>query len=142
MSTTPAVTASTYGTSATTGTQGSEPDDNRLGKDDFLKLLTAQLKYQDPMNPSADPTQFTAQMAQFTTLEQITNLAASMNDMKQDFQNQGAIGLLGRTVTYLNDDGGTSEGAVTDVAVSPAGAPSLTIDGTAGIDPSAVVKVS
>ncbi len=50
---------------------------SEMGKDDFLKLLVAQMKVQDPMNPQ-DATQFTAQIAQFTELEQLTNLNDTM----------------------------------------------------------------
>ena len=52
-----------------------QPDDGVMGQDDFLNMLVAQLNYQDPMNPM-DSQQFAAQLAQFTTVEQL----ASIND--------------------------------------------------------------
>jgi flagellar basal-body rod modification protein FlgD len=55
-------------------------DDVIMGKEDFLQLLVAQLKNQDPLNPD-DPTAFTAQLAQFSSLEQLTNLNKSMDSL-------------------------------------------------------------
>ncbi|WP_322447770.1 flagellar hook assembly protein FlgD [Robertmurraya mangrovi] len=49
-----------------------------LGKDDFLKILMTQLQNQDPLNPMQDK-EFIAQMAQFTSLEQITNMGKSID---------------------------------------------------------------
>ena len=51
--------------------------DNTLGKDAFLKMLIAQLRHQDPLNPM-DGTAFVAQLAQFSSLEQLTNLNETM----------------------------------------------------------------
>ncbi|XJZ28502.1 flagellar hook assembly protein FlgD [Bacillota bacterium Lsc_1132] len=76
-----------------------------LGKDDFLKILMTQLQHQDPLNPLQDK-DFIAQMATFSTLEQITNLGASMDKfVKLNEQNQllQASSLIGKTVTILND---------------------------------------
>ncbi|MFC3882569.1 flagellar hook assembly protein FlgD [Bacillus songklensis] len=56
--------------------------DSNLGKDDFLKILMTQLQHQDPMNPLQDK-DFIAQMATFSTLEQITNMAQSFDALVQ-----------------------------------------------------------
>ena len=58
---------------APSGTTTSNNAYNALGKDEFLQLLVTQMQYQDPLNPTSD-TEFIAQMAQFSSLEQMQNL--------------------------------------------------------------------
>ncbi|GIN70470.1 hypothetical protein J14TS2_09450 [Bacillus sp. J14TS2] len=57
-------------------------ENDRLGKDDFLKLLMAQLQNQDPMNPMED-NEFISQMATFSSLEQMTNMSNSIEKLVQ-----------------------------------------------------------
>jgi flagellar basal-body rod modification protein FlgD len=94
-------------------------------KDTFLKLLVAQLKYQDPSNP-ADSTQFLAQTAQFTQVEKLGQIA----DMMQAQQLIGASALVGRTVTYQDANGATQTGVVTTVKLNGDSEPTLLVGNT------------
>jgi flagellar basal-body rod modification protein FlgD len=110
-----------------------------LGKDDFLKLLIGQMQNQDPLNPS-DPTQQMGEMTQFAILEQITNLGQSQQASAENDYEQQAVGLVGRTVTYVRDDGSSATGLVQSVTFTSRG-PELTVDGVAGIAPVTVTEV-
>jgi len=83
-----------------------EPDTNdTVGKDEFLKMMVTQLKNQDPLNP-LDGTDFTAQLAQFSSLEQLVN----MNDQLQNIglyqsalNNAESVNLIGKDITAEGD---------------------------------------
>ena len=81
-----------------------------LGKDDFLKLLIAQLSNQDPTSP-IENTEFIAQMAQFSSLEQMTNMSAEVTKLAGVFRVSEASSMLGKTVT-LNVGDTTATGVV------------------------------
>jgi flagellar basal-body rod modification protein FlgD len=73
-----------------------------LGKDDFLKILMTQLQNQDPMNPMQDK-DFIAQMATFSTLEQITNMGKSIDRFVQAEQQNKLISysqFVGKDITW------------------------------------------
>jgi flagellar basal-body rod modification protein FlgD len=106
----------------------------KLGKDEFIKLLVAQMTHQDPLSPT-DGQQLAAQLAQFSSVEQLMNIgtkldaqSASNNALLNTVTNSTTIGLLGKTVTVQSDQivvgaGGTST-ASTGV---PAGGGHLTM---------------
>ena len=76
--------------------------DNALGKDAFLKLLVAQMKYQNPMDPS-DSTEFISQTAQFTLVEKMDNMEKSSAQLLATNQSLAASTLVGRWVTWKPD---------------------------------------
>ncbi len=76
-----------------------------IGKEDFLKLLVTQLQHQDPLQPM-DNTEFVSQLAQFSTLEGITNMDTRLEfigDSILSLNNFGAAGLIGSEVKALGD---------------------------------------
>jgi flagellar basal-body rod modification protein FlgD len=96
-------------TSINSGT--STPKSKELDQDTFLKLLVAQMKYQDPSSP-ADSTQFLAQTAQFTQVEKLGQIADAQASMLSAQLMVGASNLVGRTVTYLDAAGAEQTGVV------------------------------
>lgn len=95
--------------------KASSRNTGELGKNDFLNLLVAQLRYQDPLKPMEDK-EFIAQMAQFSSLEQMQNMNGNMNQSQ-------AFSLIGKNVVATTSDKDTGElktveGVVTNVKVS------------------------
>ncbi len=96
---------------------------NELGQDEFLKLLVAQLKNQDPMSPMQD-TDFIAQMAQFSALEQTSNMAESIKKLtstmtmlySQSLFTQGAA-LIGKEAQAVDSTGAEITGIITSVSL-------------------------
>src|SRR4051794_21388890 len=111
-----------------------------LGKDDFLKLFVAQLQHQDPMNPMQDADMM-GQMASFSTLEQVSNMAVENQRIAQNLTASNAVGLLGRTVTWVDENGESHTGAVEKVATKD-GSPSLTVGGVDDVSPSSITQVA
>ncbi|MCB2147960.1 MAG: flagellar hook assembly protein FlgD [Deltaproteobacteria bacterium] len=87
-------------------------DNSVMGKNDFLTLLVAQLKNQDPLNPS-DSTEFTAQLAQFSSLEQLQNIDATLSGFEvyqSTLNNIQSSGFIGKTVTATGSMFGVNNG--------------------------------
>ncbi len=97
---------------------------SNLGKDEFMKLLTTQMQYQDPLNPQSDQ-DFIAQLAQFSSLEQMQNLNSTFN-------NTSAYALIDKYVEIESSDSTgkqeSAEGIVDSVKVNKDGA-QVVIDG-------------
>ncbi len=121
----------TQASEASTGTSSLvQSTDDIMGKEDFLTLLVAQLKNQDPLNPD-DPTEFTAQLAQFSSLEQLFNLNESMDGLVTANANSDKLSTLqtiGKDVTFQEnsfefegnpmDLGYQLDGSVTEVQLA------------------------
>lgn len=87
-------------------------DNSVMGKDDFLTLLVAQLQHQDPLNP-AESTEFTAQLAQFSSLEQLQNIETTLNGFEvyqSTLNNIQSSGFIGKTVTATGSTFGVNGG--------------------------------
>ena len=82
-----------------------------LGQNDFLKLLVAQLKYQDPMKPT-DSSQFMGEMAQFSTVQGVTSMGTTMEGMSHANDVSQAIALIGKQIRYKALDGTIGSGTV------------------------------
>lgn len=120
--------SSNLGSGQTSSTQSA------LGKDAFLQLMVTQMKYQDPLQPQ-DNTQFLAQLAQFTSLEQMTNISQTNTSMLQamtasqqitqlTFEHQ----LLGTAVQVTDSAGNAVSGNVSAIQFVN-GDPQLVVNG-------------
>ncbi len=123
-----------------TSTQAASGKNSAMGKDQFLKLFVAQLQHQDPMNPMQDQ-DFMGQMASFSTLEQVTNLAKANETIATTSALSQSVGLIGRTVTWTAADKTTHTGVVEKVNQTD-GKPVLTVGGTAGVDPTTITQIA
>ena len=105
-----------------------------LGKTEFLQLLVQEMTNQDPLKP-ADNTQFIAQLAQFSSLEQMQNLNTSFGSMQTAFQEAQARGLLGVTVKAVNSNTGAEvDGTVDQVVLNSTTASDGTQQTTVQVD--------
>ena len=97
------VSATGSSTGAAAVQTASDPFSSSTQKDMFLKMLVAQLKNQDPTSPM-DQKDMMGQMAQFSTVEQLTNLGKTMQSLQSNATFSQSIGLIGKRVDYLGQD--------------------------------------
>jgi flagellar basal-body rod modification protein FlgD len=98
-----------------------------LDKNDFLKILITQLTHQDPTQPMDDK-EFVAQMAQFSSLEQMTNMNEGVSKVASLVARSQALSLLGSVVDVTDETGSTVSGTVD--AVTSGDLPQVLVNGT------------
>jgi flagellar basal-body rod modification protein FlgD len=114
---------------------------DQMGKDTFLKLLVAQMRYQDPSNP-ADTTQMMAQTASFSQvekLEQLVNQNASMLVL-QESATAGA--LVGRQATYTDTTGASVTGTVTSVRLASQASEAIAVIGGVQVQVGRITEIA
>ncbi|WP_138493974.1 flagellar hook assembly protein FlgD [Paenibacillus pinistramenti] len=106
----------------------SSKDTQTMGKDQFLKILITQLQNQNPMDPMDDK-EFIAQMAQFSTVEQLSNISTQLDTMSSSLGSVSS--LIGKQATWMQDTSSSSNEYVIDGDTSSSDGYTLTgiIDG-------------
>jgi flagellar basal-body rod modification protein FlgD len=142
-------TTSTSSTSGTPASGGAATDVNgnalvnpstQLDENSFLKLLVAQLQYQDPLSPT-DSQAFVQEQAQFSQVEGLLNVQKSMTSLIATTQLSQDIDMIGKEVAFTNPDGSTAAGVVDGVITGSDGTVSLSVGGSS-VDPSTVVGIA
>jgi flagellar basal-body rod modification protein FlgD len=113
---------------------GPENPAGQLGQNDFLKLMIAQLQAQNPLEPSSG-NEYVTELAQFTQLEQTTNLASAG-------ELSSAVQLIGHTVSYSDPTTGAASTGVVESVQSATSGPTVTVEGITGIKLSSVTQVN
>jgi flagellar basal-body rod modification protein FlgD len=104
-----------------------------MGQTEFLSLLVTQMRNQDPLKPVSD-TEFIAQMAQFTSLEQTKAMSSDVQELRQSYALTQGTNLLGKTVkvaTSENENQVFTKGIVTGLEVNRDGDVSLILNNKA-----------
>lgn len=115
------------------GVTTSADTDNGLGKDAFLKLLVAQLKHQDPLNPSSSE-DFIATTAQFASLEKLEELAEQGRENQSITSLTTATALIGKQITVKDTEGTSVDAVVTGSKIVNGEVFVVTDLGTVGLD--------
>lgn len=123
------VTAATSATATTTTSAESTSQADTLDYDDFLNLLVVQLQNQDPLEPTSN-TDFIAQMANFSTLNEVSNFSDNFSTYSSRQQQISSQTFLGKDVTVTPDNGGSVTGTVSAVTYDSDGSIYVTINGS------------
>ncbi|GAB3203325.1 flagellar hook assembly protein FlgD [Geodermatophilus arenarius] len=101
---------------------------DQMGKDTFLQLLVAQMRYQDPNSPTST-TEFMSQTATFTQVEKLEEIAAQNAELLALQRSLSAGALVGHSVSWTAEDGTTRTGTVSSVRFGGDG-PTAVVGGT------------
>jgi flagellar basal-body rod modification protein FlgD len=137
---TPISTSGAAASVATTTATTSVDRPNQMGSDTFLKLLVAEMKYQDPSSPMSS----SDMMAQTATLTQTQSLQTIADQNKQQLALQRSLtagALVGHVVSYTATDGTTKSGAVSAVKISATDNTSTAVIGGEDIDVGRITQV-
>jgi flagellar basal-body rod modification protein FlgD len=133
------------GTTRTTYVPGAattvQRKDQGSQKDMFLKLLVAQMRYQDPSNP-ASSSEFMAQTATFTQVEKLEEIASQNASMLALQRSSSAGALVGRTVSYSDESGATQTGLVTAVRLGNGNSEATAVVGGVAVAMGRITEVS
>jgi flagellar basal-body rod modification protein FlgD len=114
---------------------------DQVDKDTFLKLLVAQMKYQDPSNP-ASSSDLMAQTATFSQVEQLENIAKQNTSLLALQRSLSAGALVGQTVSYTDTTGAPQVGVVSSVTIATDNDPSMATVNGVSVDVGRITKVS
>ena len=114
---------------------------DQMGKDTFLKLLVAQLRYQDPSKP-ADSSQMMSQTATFTQVEKLEEIAAQNASLLALQRSTSAGALVGRTVTYTDTTGAAVSGVVTSVRLGSDSSGTVAMVGGTAVEMGRITEIA
>lgn len=129
-------TAATSSRTSTTSSTGTKSVDSQM----FLQLLVAQLRNQDPMNPT-DSQQFLGQMAQLQTVDQLTSISQMLQAQQEMDALSQSLMLIGKKVEYSDATGQAKQSGTVQGVQFDQGLPTLIVDGKSVL-PGDVVSVS
>lgn len=114
---------------STTSDTSSTSSSSTIDYDAFLQLLIAQMRNQDPTNPT-DTSEYTSQLAQLSSVEQAVQTNAKLDSLLSSNALSQAEGLIGSTVTFTTSDGAETTGKIVAVNIIQGGSVATLEDGT------------
>jgi flagellar basal-body rod modification protein FlgD len=114
---------------------------DQMGKDTFLRLLVAQLRYQDPTKPT-DTSAMMSQTATFTQVEKLEEIAAQNASLLALQRSSSAGALVGRTVTYTDATGTSATGVVTSVRLGSGSSEAVAMVGSTAVEMGRITEIA